>query len=146
MSANGNAPMSRRSGEPTVLELGDDRTPPVFVWRGSLEESFRPVSTEDIQSMLNLKVMGPESRAAAIAVLARRGISPPSAEWLGQLSQNHNRSPTNGPCSDTNPMETACGPPSISPVFHAHAGNQCKVLGVSSDQHSAIGECYGGNQ
>ena len=71
--------MSRLSGQPVVLELGDDRTPPIFVWRGSLGESFRPVSTEDIESMLNLEVMGPASRAAAVAELTRRGISPPEA-------------------------------------------------------------------
>ena len=78
MSANGKSPAPHCLGEPTILELGDDRHPPIFVWAGSSEESFRTVPTDEIQFLLNLKVMGQASRAAAIAELARRGI-PPSA-------------------------------------------------------------------
>jgi hypothetical protein len=74
------APYSGNPGkvQPTVLELDDTTHPPIFVWLGSYEESFRPVSTENIQHMLSLGVMGPESRAAALAELVRRGVSPPT--------------------------------------------------------------------
>jgi hypothetical protein len=77
MSVNDNSSKPVKVGAPVVLEVGDDRHPPSLVWRGSLEESFRPVPTEDIQWLLNSKVMGAESRAAALAELARRGIVPP---------------------------------------------------------------------
>lgn len=78
MSANRKPPTSG-SGEPTVLELGDDRTPPVLVWAGSVEATFRPVPTEVLQFLLGTKIMGPDSVAAAIAELERRGVSPPPA-------------------------------------------------------------------
>jgi len=61
---------------PTILDLDDSRTPPVFVWAGSNEESFRLVATEEIQLFLRMNNLGPASRAAALAELARRGISP----------------------------------------------------------------------
>ena len=79
MSENGGPSTRGNVGTPTVLVLGDDRNPPIFVWRGSLEESFRPVSTENILHMLSLKVMGPASRAAALAGLELRGVSPAEA-------------------------------------------------------------------
>jgi hypothetical protein len=63
--------------QPTLLDLNDTVHPPIFVWLGSHEESFRPISTENIQHMLSLNVMGPEQRAAALAELARRGVTPP---------------------------------------------------------------------
>ncbi len=78
MDSNGNILGTRKIGNPVVLEVGDERHPPSFVWLGSLEESFRPVPTEDIQWLLKSKVMGPRSRAAALAELARREISPPA--------------------------------------------------------------------
>ncbi len=78
MNANGR-PATPSRFEPTLLDLDDRRHPPILVWRGSDEESFRPVSTEDIQHLLSLKVMGPASRAAAIAELAQRGVTPPEA-------------------------------------------------------------------
>ena len=78
MNANGQ-PTTPGRFEPTLLDLDTRTHPPFFVWRGSDEESFRPVSTEDILHLLGLKVMGSESRAAAIAELARRGVSAPEA-------------------------------------------------------------------
>jgi hypothetical protein len=78
MNANGQ-PSSPRPFQPTLLDVGGDDSPPFFVWRGSDEESFRPVSTENILHMLSLKVMGEKSRTAALAELARRGVAPPQA-------------------------------------------------------------------
>jgi hypothetical protein len=65
--------------QPTILDLDDRTHPPFFVWRGSDEESFRPVATEDILFLLKSKALGQTSRAAAIAELERRGVSPPDA-------------------------------------------------------------------
>lgn len=78
MNTNGQPP-TPHVFQPTLLDLDDRTHPPFFVWRGSDEESFRPVSTEDILHMLSLKVMGEKSRTAALAELARRGITPPQA-------------------------------------------------------------------
>ena len=76
MNSNGQ-PSPIHHFQPTLLDL-DDRTHPLFfVWRGSDEESFRPVSTEDILFILSFKVIGPTSHAAAIAELKRRGVTPP---------------------------------------------------------------------
>lgn len=79
MNPNGQ-PVKPRKFEPTLLDVGDDRTPPFLVWRGSTEESLRPVSTEDILHLLSFEVIGPKFRAAAIAELERRGVSPPQHE------------------------------------------------------------------
>ena len=75
MSSNGNSSVHRIDA-PTILDLDDSRHPPVFVWAGSYEESFLPVPTEEIQFFLRMNNLGPATRAAAIAELARRGISP----------------------------------------------------------------------
>lgn len=77
MNANGQS--LPRPFRPTLLDLDDRIHPPIFVWRGSDEESFRPVTTENILHMLSLKVMGPQQRAVAVAELARRGVKPPPA-------------------------------------------------------------------
>jgi hypothetical protein len=79
MNPNGQ-PSKPRKFEPTLLDVGNDQTPPFFVWRGSDEESLRPVSTEDILFLLSFKVIGPAFRATAIAELERRGVSPPQHE------------------------------------------------------------------
>jgi hypothetical protein len=78
MNANGQ-PSTPSRFQPTLLDVGGDDSPPFFVWRGSDEESFRPVSTEDILFLLSFKVIGPKTRAAGIAELARRGVAPPDA-------------------------------------------------------------------
>jgi hypothetical protein len=78
MNANGQ-PSLPRPFHPTLLDAGGDDKPPFFVWRGSDEESFRPVSTEDILFLLSFKVVGPATRAAGLAELARRGVKPPEA-------------------------------------------------------------------
>jgi len=77
VNANGQGSTPNRF-EPTVLDVGGADSPPFFVWRGSDEESFRPLSTEDILFVLSFKVVGPTSRAAAIAELERRGVTPPN--------------------------------------------------------------------
>jgi len=78
MNANGQ-PSTPHGFEPTLLDVGGPDSPPFFVWLGSDEESFRPVSTEDILFLLSFNVIGPTSRAAAIAELERRGVSPPES-------------------------------------------------------------------
>jgi hypothetical protein len=66
-------------GEFTVLDLDDRRTPPVFVWLGSIEESLRPVPTEVVKEYATWTYLSPKFRAAAVAELTRRGISAPEA-------------------------------------------------------------------
>lgn len=75
MSAKHNLPGAHRFGPPTILEIDDAVHPPLPLRSGPLEERFRDLPTEEIQFLLNMNVMGPPSRAAAIAELARRGIS-----------------------------------------------------------------------
>ena len=65
--------------QPTVLDLDDTRTPPVFVWLGSIEESLRPVPTEVVKEYAAWTYLSPRFRAAALAELARRGVTPPPA-------------------------------------------------------------------
>jgi len=65
--------------QPTFLDLDDTRIPPVYVWAGSVVESLRTVPTEIVKEYASWVRMSAEFRAAAIAELARRGISPPSA-------------------------------------------------------------------
>jgi hypothetical protein len=74
MGTNRNAPGG--IGEPTVLDLDDERIPPVYVWAGSAEESLRTVPTEFVKDYARCTRFSAEFRAAAIAELARRGISP----------------------------------------------------------------------
>jgi len=73
MSTIRNSFDAQAPGEFTVLDLDDTRYPPVFALTDPPEERFRNTPAEIIREYLEADILDDESRAAAIAELARRG-------------------------------------------------------------------------
>jgi len=65
--------------KPQILHIDDRLHPPSPIVQIPMEERFRDVSTQRILDYLEMGVLIPEARAAALAELARRGVPPPSA-------------------------------------------------------------------
>jgi hypothetical protein len=74
--------MSERAEEdlrPVILSLDDSNPPAGLIAPMSRDERFRLLPTRSLEDYLRMGVLGPESQAAALAELARRGVPPPTA-------------------------------------------------------------------
>ena len=64
---------------PQILAIDDQDHPPEPTVQIPMEERFRNIPTRSILDYLDMGVLVPEARAAALAELERRGVPPPTA-------------------------------------------------------------------
>jgi hypothetical protein len=63
---------------PQILAIDDLEHPPEPIVQIAIEERFRNIPTRSILDYLDMCVLVPEARPAALAEPARRGVPPPT--------------------------------------------------------------------